>query len=346
MSLLLNLIELGFDSIPLSEIMCSEYQEQTFNTLRSQDQGSGFVMRIGNEIWGFSLSKSVASMFGFKALASTRKIDPRFINGLLRRSLKERMKEIGYITIGLNKFRLPNTVAFTLGDEYELVAQRQWLIRPFDLPYNDSDFFTLLLNPTLSYRFKQTISDVSKNNIDWKAFGPKVRALSDEEIKAGASWETAHTVNVVEELESNQILCEFWNGEQQVVDFESCWILASPQNRFKYLNLRYPKDAELRKKAMKAKADEFALLDRVKAEIVSIGKLIEFVKLNEIHFKLGSLLELGLVEGDGKNKYLVPPLRTGAKDSVHEDPLIADFSTVPDTEDFWLPDDDMFDEVS
>ena len=300
MSLNINLVEFEVDPLTRIEVFRRSYDDSSLlEEIREQLSLSQVVTRLGDNIWGHSLPASIVEQYGFiQATCLFVTMDPRFVNRLLGHAVRRRLNQLGLRKVGYDKFEQPDEIAFTLGDEGELMARPQWLVRPFSLPRDDRNTFTLLLNPRLAYKFKVDLEQLSDQGFDWQYFGDKVRAARGDELSQEAnSWEVGHTVRVIEERGTNRLLCEWRDGEQHEVNLAQCWPLASTTNRYRYLKRRYAglKGKQLAKE-MRAKGEEFFALKNMQRRVKNFAELIGRIELGDrLEIEVGDFVELTVV---------------------------------------------------
>ena len=297
MSLNINLVEFEVDPLTRIEVFRRSYDDSSLlEEIREQLNFSQVVTRLGDKIWGHSLPAPIVEQYGFvQATCLFVAMEPRFANRLLGHAVRRRLNQLGLRKVGYDKFEQPDEIAFTLGDEGELMARPRWLVRPFSLPRDDRNTFTLLLNPRLAYRFEVDLEQLSDQGFDWQYFGDKVRAARGDELSQEANpWEVGHTVRVIEERGANRLLCEWRDGEQHEVSLVQCWPLASTTNRYRYLKRRYAglKGKQLAKE-MRAKGEEFFALKNMQRRVKNFAELIGRIELGDrLEIEVGDFVEL------------------------------------------------------
>jgi hypothetical protein len=297
MSLNINLVEFEVDPLTRIEIFRRSFEDSSLlEEIREQLSLSQVVARLGDKIWGHSLPAPIVEQYGFiQATYLFVAMEPRFANSLLGHGVRRRLNQLGLRKVGYDKFEQPDEIAFTSGDEGELTARPRWLVRPFSLPRDDRNTFTLLLNPRLAYRFEVDLEQLSDQDFDWRYFGDKVRAIRGDELSQEANpWEVGHTVQVIEKRGTNRLLCEWRDGEQHEVNLAQCWPLASTTNRYRYLKRRYAglKGGQFAKE-MRAKDEAFFALKNVQRRVKGFAELIGRIELGDgLEIELGDFVEL------------------------------------------------------
>jgi hypothetical protein len=298
MSLNINLVEFEVDPLTRIEVFRRSYYDDSslLEDIRERLSLSQVVTRLGDKIWGHSLPVPIVEQYGFiQATCLFVAMEPRFANRLLGHAVRRRFNQLGLRKVGYDKFEQPDEIAFTLGDEGELMARPRWLVRPFSLPRDDENTFTLLLNPRLAYRFEVDLEQLSDQGFDWQYFGDKVRAAHGDELSQEANpWEVGHTVRVIEERGTNRLLCEWRDGEQHEVNLAQCWPLANTTNRYRYLKRRYAglKGKQLAEE-MRAKDEEFFALKNMQRRVKNFAELIGRIEIGDrLEIELGGFVEL------------------------------------------------------
>lgn len=297
MSLNINLVEFEVDPLTRIKVFHRSYEDSSLlEEIREQLSLSQVVTRLGDRIWGHSLPAPIVEQYGFiQATYLFVAMEPRFANRLLGHAIRRRLNQLGLRKVGYDKFEQSDEIAFTLGDEGELMARPRWLVRPFSLPKDDRNTFTLLLNPRLAYKFKVDLEQLSDQGFDWQYFGDKVRAARGDGLSQEANpWEVGHTVRVIEERGTNRLLCEWRDGTQHEVNLAQCWPLVSTTNRYRYLKRRYArlKGKQLAKE-MRAKDEEFFALKNVQRRVKNFAELIGRVELEDrLEIEVGDFVEL------------------------------------------------------
>ena len=291
MSLCLNLIKLEYDPLATAKVFRRPYSDRDL-LLEIQEQVNApqVATRLGDTIWAYALPEELVNRYEFKeAVQLVRALPPRFVNRLLRNAIERRLERLGYDKVAHDKFERPDDIAFELGDDRELVARIRWLVRPFSLPEEHRNIFTLLMNPRLGYQIKISLAQLAQQGIDWRHFGLKVRVvMTEQETPKVAPWRVAHTLTVLEEREGEMVFCESRDGQHYEVNLAQCWPLASPENRYHYLRLRYEgAKGERFAEQMKAVEDDFFALSNIHA-------LISDLKSQIAHLELGEGLEMGV----------------------------------------------------
>jgi hypothetical protein len=322
MCLNINLLELKLDPLTTLTVYRRPYESSSqLDEIREQLELGQFAARLGDRIWGYSLPEPVVEQYEFKqATHLAVALEPRFMNSLLRYAIRQRLEQLGFQRVGYDRFERPGDIAFALGEADELVAWSRWLVRPFSLPNNDSNVFTLFINPRLAYKFKISFAQLSGVGFHWSYFGDKVRAVTMEQASQGNNlWEVAHTALVIEDRGINGLLCKWRDGEKQEVSLAQCWPIASTQNRYHYLKRRYSgfRGEQLAKK-MKAKDDDFFALKNVAPRIKHLGEQIgslesggglkiqvgDFLELTELDRQVADELQSSLLLGEPEDVLL------------------------------------------
>jgi len=296
MSLHINLLELKLNPLTRITAYRRRYEDgSVLDEIREQLGPDQFVTRLGDRIWGYSLSEQVVEQYEFAQVTQHAvALEPRFMNRLLRQALTRRLEHLGFQRAGRDRFELPGDVAFPCG-EGELVAKPRWLVRPFSLPSHTGSVFTLLVNPRLTYKFKTSLAQLSGAGFHWMEFGNKVRALTAEQDSQGNSlWENAHTALVIEDRGTVGLLCQWRDGKEREVSLAECWPLANTENRYRYLRRRYPGyRGEQFAAAMKAKDDDFFALKNVVPRVRNLREQIKSLDLgSDLGIQVGDFLEL------------------------------------------------------
>lgn len=334
MDLKINLLKLEFDPLTRTTVYRRPYESNAqLNEIREQLEPSQFVSRLGDRIWGYLLPETVVEKYEFGQFTHlAAAMEPRFMNSLLRHAIRQRLEQLNFQKVGYDKFELPEDVAFTMGDQGELIAKPRWLVRPFSLPSDTGNVFTLLINPRLAYKFKISLAQLSSEGFHWSEFGKKVRALTAEQASQGNSlWEIAHTALVVEDKWVDRLLCQWRDDEQQEVSLVYCWPLASTENRYRYLKQRYPGNkGERFAKTMKNQDDDFFALKNVVPRIQGLGKQIASFELGgDLKIQVGDFL--GLVEVD---RQTADELQSSFLLKELEETLSKDFEDEADEEEY------------
>lgn len=300
MSLYLNLIKLEYEPLARVKVFRRPYSDRDL-LLEIQEQldAPQVATRLGDTIWAYALPGELVNRYEFKeAVQLVRALPPRFVNRLLRGAIERRLEQLGYNKVAHDKFERPDDIAFEVGDDRELVARIRWLVRPFSLPEEHGNIFTLLMNPRLGYEIKISLAQLAQQGIDWRHFGPKVRIIMvEQETPKVAPWKVAHTLTVLEEREGGMLLCESRDGEHHEVNLAQCRVLASTGNRYRYVRLRYKgAKGERFAEQMKAAEDNFFALDNVHALISDLKGQIACLKLGDgLEMRVGGFLELHIL---------------------------------------------------
>lgn len=300
MSLCLNLIELKYDRLARAKVFRRPYTDrELLLEIQEQLDAPQIATRLGDRIWAYALPEKLVNRYEFKeAVHLVRALPPRFVNRLLRYAIERRLKRLGYDKVAHDKFERLDDIAFELGDDRELVARIRWLVRPFSLPEEHGNIFTLLLNPRLGYQIKISLAQLAQQGIDWRYFGPKVRVVKSEQgVPELAPWKVVHTLTVLEEREGGMVLCESRDGQHYEVNLAQCWPLASTENRYHYLRLRYEgAKGERFAEQMKAAEDDFFALSNVHALISDLKGRIARLELGDgLEMGVGDFLKLRIV---------------------------------------------------
>lgn len=300
MSLNINLLELKLDPLTTVKVYRRSYEiGPMLDEIREQLEPGQFATRLGDRIWGYSLPEPIVKQYEFhQATQLAVALEPRLINSLLRYALRQRLEQLGFQKVAYDRFEQPGDIAFALGDADELVAQSRWLVRPFSLPSDDGNVFTLLANPRLAYKFKINLAQLSRGGFHWSNFGDKVRAVTMEQASQGNNlWEVAHTALVIEDRGTNGLLCEWRDGEQQEVSLTQCWPIASTENRYNYLKRLYSGlRGEQLAKEMKAKDDDFFALKNVRLCVRSLAESIDRIEIgDDLEVSIGDFLDVATV---------------------------------------------------
>lgn len=298
-----NLLKLELDPLARIKVYRSSYESSsTLDEIRTHLVPGQFVTRLGDRVWGYSLPESIVERFKFKeATHLAVALKPRFVNSLLRYAIGQRLEYLGYRRVGYDRFEQSDDIAFSLGDRGELVAQTRWLVRPFSLPTIGDEghsVFALLANPRLAYRFADSLAQLSEVGFHWKDFGSKVRAVSMEQVSQGGSpWEKAHTASIIENKGIDGLLCEWRDGQRQIVSLAVCWPLANTENRYHYLRRRYPgTKGEMLATGMKSRDDGFFALKNVHLRVKALGESINRVNISsDLQVSVGDFLEVEIV---------------------------------------------------
>jgi len=329
MSLNINLVEFEVDPLTRIVVFRRSYEDSSLlEEIREQLSLSQVVTRLGDKIWGHSLPAPIVEQYGFiQATCLFVAMEPRFANRLLGYAVRRRLNQLGLRKVGYDKFEQPDEIAFTLGDEGELVARPRWLVRAFSLPRDDKNTFTLLLNPRLAYKFEVDLEQLSDQGFDWQYFGDKVRAVRGDKLSQEAHpWEVGHTVRVIEERGTNRLLCEWRDGEQHEVNLAQCWPLTSTTNRYRYLKRRYAglKGKQLAKE-MRAKDDAFSALKNVQRRVKNFAELIRRIELGDrLEIEVGDFVELTVMSRRDADKLQSSLLEGDLGGTEVEEPLDED----------------------
>lgn len=300
MSLCLNLIELKYDPLARAKVFRRPYTDRDL-LLEIQEQLDALQIatRLGDTIWAYALPEGLVNRYEFKeAVHLVRALPPRFVNKLLRHAIERRLKRLGYDKVAHDKFERPDGIAFELGDDREIVARARWLVRPFSLPEEHGNIFTLLMNPRLGYQIKIGLAELAQRGIDWKHFGPRVRVvMTGQEIPQLAPWKVERTLTVLKERKGGMLFCEDRDGEHYEVNLAQCRVLTSTGNRHRYLRLRYEgAKGEHFAEQMKAAEDNFFALNNVHALIGDLKGQIACLELGDgLEMRVGDFLELHIV---------------------------------------------------
>ena len=300
MSLCLNLTKLEYDLLARAKVFRRPYSDRDL-LLEIQEQldAPQVATRLGDTIWAYALPEELVNRYEFKeAVHLVRALPPRFVNRLLRHAIERRLEQLGYDKVAHDKFERPDDITFELGDDKELVARTRWLVRPFSLPEEHGNTFTLLMNPRLGYQIKTSLAQLAQQGIDWRHFGPKVRVvMTEQETRKLSPWKVVHTLTVFEEREGGILLCEDRDGERYEVNLAQCQVLASTGNRYRYLRLRYEgTKGERFAEQMKAAEDDFFALNNVHALISDFKDQIACLELGDgLEMRVGNFLGLHIV---------------------------------------------------
>lgn len=184
MSLGVNLLKLKVDSLTRIEVFRRPYDNSSLlDEIREQLEPGQVVTRLGEKLWGHALPPLIIEKYGFsQAIHLFVALDPKLANRLIWNAVYRRLQQLGFRRVGYNKFEQLDEIAFTLGDEGELMARPRWLVRPFSLPRGTENVFGLLVNPRLAYRFTINLQQLSDRGFDWSYFGDKIRAVTEVQV--------------------------------------------------------------------------------------------------------------------------------------------------------------------
>jgi hypothetical protein len=262
-----------------------KYEKTVYSEVRDS-VSSGFITRLADDIWGYQLPSTVTDQYSFRPVVKlVHDVDPELMKRLIANFLAARLHELGFERVGHDKFERAQEVAFTAGQQAEIVAGVRWLIRPFYyLDDQGGSVYGLFMNPRLAYRFSLTLLDFQRHCVDWRLFGERIRVDCRHPdascVKPFVGKGSRVVLQVVRAVGDNTLRCRDAEGTEGIIEFGCASVLPSAQNRYRYLHQRYGSGATWPSQ-MKSQEKDFFALANVQDRINALKSVINAVDIEE-----------------------------------------------------------------
>lgn len=288
MALSLNAVELGFDRAARLTLYNTPYlrRELLFGLRRVAPRA--FITRLGNDIWGYSLPAGMVERHGFQqASVMAEELTPELFKRLIGWSVGNRMGELGYEKTGHDRYCEVGVQIFTLGPAEEVIANCEWIIRPFFSRIRGVTQYWLILLPRIRYSLTKSLEQLINQGLDWRSFGRKFTSTAGTRIAESKG------------IEDDYLVFEDRAGQESRIRLAECRVIPNTANRRRYIFQAVPNGARVYRE-MNQIEKEFHSLPNVFRRVQELKNQIGHLEIrNELQVELGDLVRLVERESPG-----------------------------------------------